>query len=112
LLQAKSRDRYVRRANEILEVTGLKGDKPLTNVIFKWKPILDKFESVEKSIVLEHVSKSLGLTEASLKEEMRVRKEILEWMKEKRMFDYRDVARVINGYYINPDKIISMVEEM
>jgi len=112
LLQVKSRDRYVRRANEILEVKGLKGDKPLTGVIFKWKPVVDKFESVEKSILLEHVAKSLGLTEASLKEELRVRKEILEWMKEKRMFDYRDIAKIINGYYSSPDKIISMVEEL
>ncbi|NIO20400.1 MAG: type IV secretion system protein VirB11 [Candidatus Aenigmarchaeota archaeon] len=112
LLQAKSRDRYVRRANEILEVKGLKGEKPLTGVIFRWKPVVDKFESVEKSIVLEHIAKSLGLTEASLKEELRVRKEILEWMRERRMFDYRDIARIINGYYSNPDKIISMVEEL
>lgn len=112
LLQVKSRDRYVRRANEILEVTGLKGDKPLTNVVFRWRPVEDKFESVEKSIVLEHIAKSLGLTEASLKEELRVRKEILEWMRERRMFDYRDIARVINGYYSNPDKIINMVEEL
>lgn len=112
LLQVKSRDRYVRRANEILEVKGLKEDKPLTGVVFKWKPVVDKFESVEKSVVLEHVAQSLGLTEASLKEEMRVRKSILEWMKENRMFDYRDVALVINGYYSNPDKIIGMVEEI
>jgi len=112
LLQAKSRDRYVRRANEILEVTGLKGDKPMTSIIFRWKPVVDNFESVEKSIILEHIAKSLGLTEASLREELRVRKEILEWMKENKMFDYRKVARIVNGYYTNPDKIIGMVEEV
>jgi len=102
----------VRRANEILEVTGLKGDKPMTSIIFRWKPVVDNFESVEKSIILEHIAKSLGLTEASLREELRVRKEILEWMKENKMFDYRKVARIVNGYYTNPDKIIGMVEEV
>jgi len=112
LMQVKSRDRYVRRANEIIEIKGTKGDKPLTSVIFKWKPLTDKFESVEKSMVLQHIATSLSLTENSLKEELRVRKAILEWMREKRMFDYRDIARVINGYYSNPDRIISMVEEL
>lgn len=112
LLQVKSKERYVRRANEIIEIKGMKGNKPVTSVIFKWDSTTDKFKSVEKSIVLEHIAKSLGLTEASLKEEMRVRKSILEWMKERKIFDYRDVARIINGYYSNPERIINMIEEM
>ncbi len=111
LLQVKSRDRYVRRANQILEVTGLKGGKPLTTEIFKWKPVEDKFEIKEKSQVSEHIAKSLGLTEASLKEELRVRREILEWMLEKRMFDYREIAKILSGYYSDPERIITLVEE-
>jgi hypothetical protein len=59
----------------------------------------------------EHIAKSLGLTETSLKEELRVRKGILDWMLEKRMFDYRDVATIITGYYSNPERVISLVEE-
>jgi len=33
-------------------------------------------------------------------------------MKERKIFDYRDVARIINGYYSNPERIINMIEEM
>ncbi|UCC91362.1 MAG: type II/IV secretion system ATPase subunit [Candidatus Aenigmatarchaeota archaeon] len=111
LLQVKSRDRYVRRANQILEVTGLKGDRPVTTEIFSWKPVEDRFETKEKSHVLEHIAKSLGLTEASLREELRVRKSILEWMLEKQMFDYREIAKIIKTYYSDPEKIITLVEE-
>ncbi len=111
LMQVKFKDHYVRRANQILEVTGIKGEKPVTTEIFRWKPVEDKFESKEKSIILEHIAKSLGLTEAGLKEELRVRKSILEWMLEKRMFDYREVANIITGYYSNPERIINLVEE-
>jgi flagellar protein FlaI len=110
LLQVKSRDRYVRRVNQILEVVGLKGDKPLTAEVFRWKPIGDVFEMPEKSQVLEHIAKSLGLTEASLLEEIRTRKGVLEWMHERRMFDYIQVANIINGYYTNPERIIGLVE--
>ncbi len=110
LLQVKSRDRYLRRVNQILEVTGLKGDKPTTNEIFRWKPVDDKFETIEKSQVLEHIARSIGLTEASLKEELRTRRSILEWMQEKRMFDYREVSNIINGYYSNPERIVGLVE--
>jgi flagellar protein FlaI len=110
LLQVKSRDRYVRRVNQILEVTGLKGDKPSTIEIFRWKPVDDKFEAIEKSQTLEHIARSIGLTETSLREEMRTRKGILEWMWERRMFDYREVANIITGYYSNPERIIGLVE--
>ena len=47
----------------------------------------------------------------SLKEELRIRKNILEWMREKRIFDYRDIANIITGYYSNPEAIIGLVEE-
>jgi flagellar protein FlaI len=112
IMQVKSRDRYVRRVNQILEVTGLKGDRPVTTEVFKWKPIDDKFELSEKSLMLEHIARSLGLTEPSLKEEIRTRKGILEWMWERRMFDYREVSNIINGYYSNPERIIGLVEGM
>jgi flagellar protein FlaI len=112
LMQVKSRDRYVRRVNQIIEVVGLKGDRPVTAEVFRWKPVGDVFEMPEKSQVLEHIAKSLGLTEASLKEELRTRKGVLEWMHERRMFDYIEVSGIINGYYSNPERIISLVEEL
>ncbi len=111
LLNVRVKDRYVRRVHQIVEITGVKGDVPSTVEIFRWNPMGDKFETVGKSMVLEHIAKSLGITEASLKEEIRTRKRILEWMKEKKMFDYREVAKIINAYYSNPEKIIAMVEE-
>jgi hypothetical protein len=31
-------------------------------------------------------------------------------MLEKKIFDYRDVSNIINGYYTDPEKIINLVE--
>lgn len=110
LRQVKLKDRYLRRANDILEIKGFKGEKPLTESVFKWKPVKDGFQSVGKSIVLENIAQMLGQTEKSIINEIRVRKSILDWMVEKQMFDYRDVSEIINGYYSNPDRIINLVE--
>ncbi len=112
LMLAKIRSKYVRRANEILEVIGIKDDKPLTVQVFKWKPVGDEFETVKKSVVLESIAYSLGMTEDSLKEELRRRKAVLEYMHEKGIFDYVRVAKIINGYYSDPEKIINMIEEV
>jgi flagellar protein FlaI len=111
LVYVKVKDRYIRRLNEVLEVRGVKDDKPITAQIFKWNPLTDKFEPTGKSKVLEDIANFIGLTEDSLKEELRVRKAILEWMREKKIFDYREVSNIINAYYTNPEKIINLVEE-
>ncbi len=112
LTQVKIKDRYVRRMNEILELKGMRGKRPETDVIFKWKPIQDVFEHKSKSLVMESISKVLGFTEKTLKDELTVRRSILEWMKDRKIFDYKDVAKIINGYYSDPDRVINLVQEI
>jgi hypothetical protein len=110
LVLSKMKGGYVRRADTIVEVIGVKETMPVTKNIFVWKPINDSFEIVEKSIILSGIARRLGLTEEGLTEELGRRKRILEWMLEHRIFDYREVARVISTYYTNPERIMSLVE--
>jgi hypothetical protein len=44
-----------------------------------------------------------------IKQELSRRKRILEWMLEKEIFDYKDVARVVSSYYSNPGALIDMI---
>jgi flagellar protein FlaI len=101
---------YVRRADNILEVTGIRENRPETAKIFEWKPVSDVFEVKEKSIVLKKTARRLGITEESIQEELARRKKILEWMLEKEIFDYREVARVISAYYHDPERVIDAAE--
>jgi flagellar protein FlaI len=110
LVHVKIKDRYVRKLNEVIEIKGVKDERPIISQVFKWNSISDKFELKGKSKTLEDIANLIGLTEDSLKEELRVRKAILEWMLEKKIFDYRDVSNIINGYYTDPEKIINLVE--
>jgi flagellar protein FlaI len=112
LTQVKIGDKYLRRANEVMEVKGTSGDKPVTESVFKWKPISDIFEHTGKSVVIENISRMTGLTEKSMMDEIRARKSVLDWMHEKKMFDYRDVAKIINGYYSDPERILNLVESI
>jgi flagellar protein FlaI len=99
----------VRRAESILEVVGLKGDRPLTRTIFEWKPLDDSYITSEKSLLLSSISTRQGASEDTIRNEMMRRKKVLEWMYEQSIFDYRDVARVISTYYSNPDKVMDAV---
>jgi len=111
LQRVKVKNKFVRRANEILEVIGLKDDRPNTVKIFEWNPAKDKFEARESSKVLEGVGRTTGITEESVQAEVLRRKRILEWMHEKRIFDYNDVSRIISSYSTNPEKVMSLIEE-
>jgi flagellar protein FlaI len=112
LLFSRLRGRYVRRSDSILEVVGIKDKLPVTKDIFKWKPLNDDFESIGKSTVLHNISVKLGLTQDSIKEELIRRKSVLEWMLREEIFDYRDVARVINIYYSNPQRVLNLVSRV
>ena len=99
---------YVRRADAIMEITGIKDNRPTSNKVFEWKPITDSFETVGKSIVLKEIARKAGVTEDTIVEELLRRKAVLEWMLERGLFDYREVARVIGTYYTNPERIMTL----
>jgi len=112
LLFSRLRGSYVRRADSVLEVTGLKDKVPVTREIFNWKPLDDSFSSVGKSIVLHKIAIKLGITQDSVKEELIRRKSVLEWMVAQEVYDYREVARVVSVYYNNPQRVLSLVSRV
>jgi len=109
LVFSKLRGMYVRRADNILEVLGMRGDKPLTKDIFRWKPMTDTFETAKKSTVLKKISERIGATEETIKQELANRMKILEWMHGEGIYDYKDVARIINSYYTSPETVLGMI---
>ncbi len=110
LVLARRKGKYMRRANEILEVRGVEKEKLLTTKIFQWKPVSDEFETVEKSKILEDIAKRQGLTEETIRDELMRRKRILEWMKERKIYNYEEVSRIISTYYSNPEKVMNLIE--
>ncbi len=109
--RVKVKGEDVRRAKEIIEITGLQGERPLSARIFEWEPLKDTFISKNKSKVLEDIAKMSGMTEASVQAELLRRKNVLEWMYKKRIFDYNEIGRIVSEYYLNPDKVSTFIEE-
>ena len=110
LALSRLKESYVRRADTILEVIGIKDGKPLTNTVFEWKPITDTFEISQKSFVLKNLARRMGISEDIIKDELMRRKMIIEWMLEQEIYDYREVAKIVNEYYSNPERVMDMVE--
>jgi len=102
---------YVRRIKSIYEIYGFDRKKnfPMVNEVFKWDPKNDTFEAVNPSIVLRRISQQYGVKEQYLQQEISRRMKVLEWMVEKNIEDYRDVAKVAKLYYSRADELLQNI---
>jgi flagellar protein FlaI len=73
--------------------------------VFEWDPTQDIFSSsLGKSALLSKLSKHLGVSQFDLMEEMARRKNVLAWMRSRKIRSYNDVAAIIAEYYSRPDE--------
>ncbi len=109
LQRMKYKDKFVRRMNEVIEMVRFDPGmhRPVVNTVFKWNSMNDTFENVGKSVMLKKIADRSGLTEREIKEELKRRMIVLAWLKENNILDYRDVHRVFNAYYTDPDGTLS-----
>ena len=88
-----------------LERFDSKTDEILTQEVFRWNPKFDKFSFLGASPLLEKHMKKNGLTEEDVRREFQYRKTVLEWMVQKGIRRYNEVAGVIREYYANPKRV-------
>jgi flagellar protein FlaI len=112
LLQTRYKGKQVRRVNEVLEIVGFDREKnlPITNLIFKWNPVTDTFDVVNKSVLLKKFAAARGISEKEILEELQRRMLVLNWMLDQNILDYRDVFKIITAYYTQPERIISLAK--
>jgi len=96
-----------RRATTTTEVLELnrKTNRIQTEEVFSWNPKEDKVVFSGHSSILEKHMKKTGVNEEDVKRELHRRKTILEWMVQKSIRGYTDVANVIREYYANPKRV-------
>jgi uncharacterized membrane-anchored protein YhcB (DUF1043 family) len=94
-----------RRCKQIIEIIDIDPTTKeiLTNEVFHWNPIEDKFIYTGKSYVLEGIRARWDLTKEEITKEIRQRAEILKWMHNSDIRTYREVAKAISRYAENPD---------
>jgi flagellar protein FlaI len=111
LMRGRYRDKHVRRVNEILEIIGVdpKTQKPITNQIFRWDPIRDKFEISNSSVTLKKIGDMNGLSEKQILYDLLRRMYVLHWMSRHNVTSYIDVFTVFSMYYAYPEKVLNMI---
>jgi len=110
-VQARIGGQRIRRSKQIVEILDIdpRTNELITNEVFRWHPVTDEITYSGKSFVLEDIMESRGWTENRMREELKMRQEVLEWMRVKNIREYRDVSNILIQYYRDPTKIMEIV---
>ena len=69
----------------------------------------DRFESSHSSKVLNNIKLQNDWGEKQLNKELENRKTILEWMRNNKIRDYKEVGRVVSEYQKHPKALLERV---
>jgi flagellar protein FlaI len=104
----KTREQNIRRLKAVEEIDKIDTDwsKSIINHRFKWQPAQDSFASSKKSLIFERICEKTGITMQKLQAEYERRTKLLAAMQKKKVFNFKDVAKVFNDYYNDQEKVL------
>ena len=82
----------------------------ITNEVFKWDPARDDFDFSGKSYVLEKIMVKINFSQEKMRQELRTRKRILDWMVLNDIRKSDQVAQIITEYYVRPNDVLARVD--
>jgi flagellar protein FlaI len=106
------KNKRARRCKQIIEIIDIDPTTKeiLTNEVFRWDPVEDRFIYSGKSYVLERIRAEKDLNREEMTEEIRRRQKLVDMMNQNNIRAFRDVAHLVSRYLDNPDETIKQVE--
>lgn len=112
-MQIRKGERNVRRITNIVEILELdreKGDL-VTNTVFKWLPATDEFKFMGRSYLFDKIRDTFGVSLEDLRQEMADRADLLLWLQDRQIRDYKVALGFIRAYYKDKDEIMARVRD-
>ena len=108
------KDNFVRRISNVYEIEGYdKSDNTiLSRKIFEWDAVDDVVVPKEESILLGNIYTQKGISKEEIQEEIKKRVKVLEYMDKKNITYYKDVAKIINKYYVDSGALIEKINSI
>ena len=101
----------VRRTKTLLEITGLdqRTGGVRINDLYTWDPASDTFNYSGNSYVLDQIIEERGWTRNQLADALSERKEILEYMAERNINNYKEISQIVQQYALDPDAVLTTI---
>jgi len=110
-VQARVGGQRIRRNKQLIEILDVdpRTNELITNEVFRWHPATDEIRYSGKSYILEQIMEDRGWSEERMREELKRRQEVLEWMRIKKIRHYQDVSKILISYFRDPEAVIQRV---
>ena len=108
---SRVKNKRARRCKQIIEIIDIDPTTKeiLTNEVFRWDPIEDKFVYSGKSYILERIRAEKDITREGMISEIKNRTMLLDWMNKNNVREFKKVATIIAQYVDNPDDIMKKI---
>jgi len=101
---------YIRRITGLYEVLGYDKRQGIdANKVFGWHPDDDTYRVENKSVLLKQIADQSGEDYSKIKEDLKRKQHVLNYMQEEQIKHYRDVGDIISRYYSDPKSIMEKI---
>lgn len=108
----RDRRRGIRRVFQVGEFVPSEDSSKITikpNIIFRWKPQVDKVVQHSQSTRLfEELSRHTGLNQNEIDSDLRDKEKILLWMVKNNIRELESVGKILKEYYIDPESMTKL----
>jgi type IV secretory pathway ATPase VirB11/archaellum biosynthesis ATPase len=107
------KNKRARRCKQIIEIIDIDPTTKeiLTNEVFRWEPVDDKFVYSGKSYVLERIRAEKDMSREEMTTELRNRTKIVDWMNTRNIREFREVSKLVAQYVEDSGEVLKKIEE-
>jgi flagellar protein FlaI len=108
---SRVKNKRVRRCKQMIEIIDIDPTTKeiLTNEVFRWDSVEDKFLFSGKSYILERIRAEKGMSREGMISEIKNRTLLLEWMNKNNIRDFKKVATLVARYVDNPVDVMKKI---
>jgi flagellar protein FlaI len=108
---SRVKNKRARRCKQIIEIIDIDPmtKEILTNEVYHWDPIEDKFVYSGKSYILERIKAEKGISREDMIKEIKDRTTLLDWMNSNNIREFKKVATLVARYVDNPTDVMKKI---
>jgi len=110
---ARIGDSIVRRIKQIVELVGFEPEtnELITNTVYEWDPANDSFVYKGHSFLFDEIMEMKNLTHEEMESEFQRRIDLVNYMVERDIIDYREISKIVVSYYQYPEETAKRIRE-
>jgi archaeal flagellar protein FlaI len=110
-IQARTEKGVVRRLKQVLEIVGFEPEtnELITNTVYEWDPGTDTFVFKGHSFLFDKIMEIKNFTTEEMDAEFQRRTQVIHYLVENKITDYRMLWRIVAQYYKDPGEVMNRV---